>query len=52
MKRVRDDSNEVRRLAFLLWLLAFFVCLAFLGFIVYGYLNEVLAGFPKLQSSH
>jgi hypothetical protein len=48
VREVREDSGNVRRLAFLMWIFAFLVCLAFLGFIVYGYLEDVLAGLPKL----
>ena len=48
MRTVRNDSADVRRLAFLLWIFAFLVCLAFLGFLVYGYLGDALDGLPKL----
>jgi hypothetical protein len=48
VRQVREDSGDVRRLAFLLWIFAFLVCLAFLGFIVYGYLGDALDRFPKL----
>jgi hypothetical protein len=48
VRDVREDSGHVRHVAFLLWLFAFLVCLAFLGFIVFGYLNDLLAHVPKL----
>jgi hypothetical protein len=48
VRDVREDSDHVRRVAFLLWLFAFLVCLAFLGFIVFGYLNDALARLPKV----
>jgi len=48
MRQVREDSGYVRRLAFLLWIFAFLVCVAFLGFIAFGYLGDVLDGLPKL----
>jgi len=47
MREVRQDSGHVRRVAFLLWLFAFLVCLAFLGFIAYGYLGDALDRLPK-----
>jgi hypothetical protein len=49
VRTVRKDSGDVRRLAFLLWIFAFLVCLAFLGFIAYGYLGDVLGGLPQLK---
>ena len=48
VRQVRKDSDHVRRVAFLLWLFAFLVCLAFLGFIAFGYLGNALDRFPKL----
>jgi hypothetical protein len=48
VRQVHEDSGHVRRVAFLLWLFAFLVCLAFLGFIAFGYLSDVLAPLPKL----
>ena len=48
MRTVREDSGDVRRLAFLLWIFAFLVCLAFLGFLVHGYFGNALDGLPKL----
>jgi hypothetical protein len=45
---VHEDSGHVRRVAFRLWIFAFLVCLAFLGFIAYGYLGSALDHFPKL----
>ncbi len=48
MREVRDDSNRVQRLTFLLWLFAFLVCLSVLGFIGFGYLRHALDAFPKL----
>ena len=48
MRHVREDSGHVRRVAFLLWLFAFLVCAAFFGFIVHHYLDDVIAGFPRL----
>jgi uncharacterized membrane protein YhaH (DUF805 family) len=48
MRQVREDSGYVRRVAFLLWIFAFLVCVAFLGFIAFGYLGDVLDGLPKL----
>jgi hypothetical protein len=49
VKRVRDDSNQVRNTAFLLWVFAFLVCLAVLGFIAFGYIGSALDGLPKLD---
>ena len=48
MRQVREDSGDVRRVAFLLWIFAFLVCLAFLGFIAYGYFGDALDRLPKL----
>jgi hypothetical protein len=48
MRQVREESGHVRRIAFLLWIFAFLVCLAFLGFIAFGYLGDALDRFPKL----
>jgi Na+/proline symporter len=48
VRDVRDDSNRVQRLTFLLWLFAFLVCLSALGFIGFGYLSHALDNFPKL----
>jgi len=48
MKRVRDDSTQVRNSAFLLWIFAFLVCLAVLGFIGFGYVGHALDGLPRL----
>ena len=48
MRDVREDSGHVKRVAFLLWLFALLVCLAFLGFIVRHYIDDLIAGFPKL----
>ncbi len=48
MRDVREDSAHVRRLAFLLWLFAFLVCLAFFGFIVRHYIDDLIVGFPRL----
>jgi hypothetical protein len=49
MKRVKDDSTHVRNTAFLLWIFAFLVCLAVLGFIVFGYIGHALDGLPRLS---
>jgi hypothetical protein len=51
MRQVREESGHVRRVAFLLWIFAFLVCLAFLGFIAFGYLGDALDRFPKLGTS-
>ncbi len=48
MREVREDSGYVRRVAFLLWIFAFLVCVAVLGFIAYGYLGDALDRLPKL----
>jgi hypothetical protein len=48
VREVRQDSNNVRRIAFLLWIFAFLVCLAFLGFLVHGYFGNALDRLPKL----
>jgi hypothetical protein len=48
MRQVHEDSGYVRRVAFLLWVFAFLVCVAFLGFIGFGYLRDVFDGLPKL----
>jgi hypothetical protein len=48
VRQVREDSTHVRNVAFLLWIFAFLVCLAFLGFIVFGYFGDALDRFPKL----
>jgi Na+/proline symporter len=48
VREVRDDNNRVQRLTFLLWLIAFLVCLSVLGFIGFGYLRHALDAFPKL----
>jgi len=48
VRDVHEDSAHVRRVAFLLWLFAFLVCLAFFGFIVRHYLDDVIVGFPRL----
>jgi hypothetical protein len=48
VRQVRDDSTHVRNTAFLLWIFAFLVCLAVLGFIAFGYLGQALDGLPKL----
>jgi amino acid permease len=48
VREVREESSNVRRIAFLLWIFAFLVCLAFLGFIAYGYFGNALDRFPKL----
>jgi hypothetical protein len=48
VREVRQDANNVRRIAFLLWIFAFLVCLAFLGFIVHGYFASALDHLPKL----
>jgi hypothetical protein len=48
VREVREDSGYVRRVAFLLWIFAFLVCVAFLGFIAYGYLGDVLDRLPKV----
>jgi len=48
LKQVRDDSTDVRNSAFLLWIFAFLVCLAVLGFIAFGYIGHALDGLPKL----
>jgi hypothetical protein len=48
MRDVREDSAHVRRVAFLLWLFAFLVCLAFFAFIVRHYIDDLITGFPKL----
>jgi hypothetical protein len=31
-----------------MWIFAFLVCVAFLGFIAFGYVDDLLARFPKL----
>ncbi len=49
MRQVREDSGDVRRLAFLLWVFAFLVCVAFVGFIVFGYFGDALDSLPKLE---
>jgi hypothetical protein len=48
VREVREGSGYVRRVAFLLWIFAFLVCLAFLGFILYGYFGDALDRLPKL----
>ncbi len=48
MRDAHEDSAHVRRVAFLLWLFAFLVCLAFLGFIARHYLDDVIAAFPRI----
>ena len=48
MRDVREDSGHVRRVAFLLWLFAALVCLAFFGFIVKHYIDDLIAGFPRI----
>jgi amino acid permease len=48
VREVREESGNVRRIAFLLWIFALLVCLAFLGFIAYGYFGNALDRFPKL----
>jgi len=48
VREVREHSGYVRRVAFLLWIFAFLVCVAFLGFIAFGYLGHALDGLPKV----
>jgi hypothetical protein len=48
VRQVREDSGYVRRVAFLLWIFAFLVCVAFLGFIAYGYFGDALDQLPKV----
>jgi len=48
VREVREDSGYVRRVAFLLWVFAFLVCVTFLGFIAYGYLGDALDRLPKV----
>jgi len=48
VREVREDSGYVRRVAFLLWIFAFLVCVAFLGFIAYGYLGHAVDGLPRV----
>jgi hypothetical protein len=48
VRHVREDSGHVKRVAFLLWLFAALVCLAFFGFIVHHYIDDVIAGFPRV----
>jgi hypothetical protein len=44
-----DDSTHVRNSAFLMWIFAFLVCLAVLGFIAFGYLGHALDRLPTLN---
>jgi len=48
VRDVHEDSAHVRRVAFLLWLFAFLVCLAFFGFIVRHYLDDLIVGLPRI----